>query len=62
MRAHEHTHVQVLMDKAAALRESLKPLAEAQGIRLSYLPIMLKVRPAGTASCAHFCTNQPHTA
>lgn len=36
--------VQVVMDKAAALRESLKPLAEAQGLKLTYLPIMLKVR------------------
>ncbi len=35
---------EVMMDKAAALRESLKPLAEAQGIKLSYLPIMIKVR------------------
>lgn len=31
------------MDKAVALRESLRPMAEAQGVKLSYLPIMLKV-------------------
>jgi pyruvate/2-oxoglutarate dehydrogenase complex dihydrolipoamide acyltransferase (E2) component len=31
------------MDKVLALRESLKPLADAQGIKLSYLPIMIKV-------------------
>jgi len=33
---------EVCMDKAAGLRASLRPFAEAQGFKLTYLPIMLK--------------------
>ena len=33
---------EVCMDKAAAFRSSLRPLAEAQGVKFTYLPLMLK--------------------
>ena len=33
---------EVCMDKAAAFRSSLRPLAEGQGLKFTYLPLMLK--------------------
>lgn len=33
---------EVCMDKAAAFRSSLRPLAEEQGLKFTYLPLMLK--------------------
>jgi hypothetical protein len=32
------------MDRLVELRQALKPMVEAQGLKLSYLPLMVKVR------------------
>lgn len=35
--------LQVVADELMVLRDSLKPAAKAQGIKLTFLPIMVKV-------------------
>lgn len=57
-------HPQVVMDKVAALRESLKPIAEAQGLKFSYMPIMIKVItnfPLSVCGSASLPTNRSHS-
>lgn len=37
---------EVCMDGLIKLRSQLKPMAEARGVKLSYLPMIIKVQPA----------------
>lgn len=44
-------HIQIIMDELVKLREVLKAGAEAQGIRLTYLPLFVKVSRSTSTSC-----------
>jgi hypothetical protein len=50
---------EIVMDQLIKLRTDLKPLSDAHGVKLTFMPFLLKVTPAGTTWVKHIVMTVP---